>query len=69
MSSAWGLIPLGMDESDLMMLILAILILSLLVIAMFIVFPWYYAVLAALVIIFGILYGVREMKQKQESVN
>ncbi len=58
-----------MDESDLMMLVLALFILSLLVIAMFIVFPWYYAVLAALVIIFGIYYGVRELKQKQESVD
>ena len=66
MSSSWGLLPLGMDESDLMMLILAILILSILVIAMFIVFPWYYAVLATLFVIFGILYGVRELKQKQE---
>lgn len=69
MSYASGLIPLGMDESDLMMLVLALFILSLLVIAMFIVFPWYYAVLAALVIIFGIYYGVRELKQKQESVD
>lgn len=48
-------------------MLLALFILALLVIAMFIVFPWFYAVLGTLVIILGILYGVRELKQKEDS--
>ncbi len=67
MSAEWGLLPLGIDETDLVMLLLAIFILALLVIAMFIVFSLFYAVLGTLVIIFGILYGVRAQKQKQDS--
>ena len=69
MSSSWGILPLGMDESDLMMLLVALFILSVLVVAMFIVFPWFYAVLGTFLIIFGILYGVRELKQKEDSVD
>ncbi|MFW9962387.1 MAG: hypothetical protein ACFFCX_02405 [Candidatus Sifarchaeia archaeon] len=68
MSVEWGLLPLAMDESELVMLLLAIFILALLVIAMFIVFPWFYALLGTLFIVFGILYGVRELKQKEDSV-
>lgn len=67
MSAEWGLLPLGVDESDLVMLFFALFILALLVIAMFIVFPWYYAVLGTVLIILGILYGVRELKQKEDS--
>ncbi|MHA1965753.1 MAG: hypothetical protein ACXACG_15875 [Candidatus Thorarchaeota archaeon] len=69
MSTEWGLLPLGIDETDLVMILLALFILALLVIAMFIVFPVYYAVLGTLLIIFGILYGVRELKQKEDSGN
>lgn len=67
MSAEWGLLPAGIDETDLVMMLLALFILALLVIAMFIVFPWFYAVLGTLVIILGILYGVRELKQKEDS--
>ncbi len=67
MSAEWGLLPAGVDETDLVMMLLALFILALLVIAMFVVFPWFYAVLGTLVIIFGILYGVRELKQKEHS--
>ena len=67
MGAEWGLLPLGIDETDLVMLLLAIFILALLVIAMFIVFSLFYAVLGTLVIIFSILYGVRALKQKQDS--
>ena len=49
------------------MMLLALFILSLLVIAMFIVFHWFWAVLGTLVIILGILYGVREMKKNEVS--
>ena len=67
MSAEWGILPLGIDETDLVMMLLALFILSVLVIAMFMVLPWFYAVLGTLVIILGILYGVRELKQKQNS--
>ena len=67
MSAEWGLIPLGMDETDLVMLILALFILSVLVIAMFVVLHLFYAILGTLVIIFGIMYGVRKLQQEQDS--
>ncbi|OLS23858.1 MAG: hypothetical protein ThorAB25_24150 [Candidatus Thorarchaeota archaeon AB_25] len=67
MSTEWGLLPLGIDETDLVMLLLALFILSLLVIGMFIVFPLFYALLGTLLIILGILYGVRTLKSKQDS--
>ncbi|KXH70067.1 MAG: hypothetical protein AM326_04610 [Candidatus Thorarchaeota archaeon SMTZ-45] len=66
MSVEWGILPLGIEESDLVMVLLAIFILALLVIAMFIVFPWYYAFLGTLFIVFCILYGVSVLKQKEE---
>jgi len=69
MSTEWGLLPAGIDETDLVMMLLALFILSLLIIAMFIVLPWYFAVLGTLVIVFGILYGIRELRQKEESNN
>ena len=69
MSVEWGLLPAGIDETDLVMMLLALFILSLLIIAMFIVLPWYFAVIGTLVIVFGILYGVRELGQKEESNN
>jgi hypothetical protein len=67
MSAEWGILPLGIDETDLVMLLLALFILSLLVIGMFIVFPLFYALLGTLLIILGILYGVRTLKSKQDS--
>jgi uncharacterized membrane protein HdeD (DUF308 family) len=67
MSAEWGLLPAGIDETDLVMILLALFILSLLVIAMFIVFHWFYAILGTLLIICGILYGVRELKQRDDS--
>jgi uncharacterized membrane protein HdeD (DUF308 family) len=66
MSAEWGLLPAGIEESDLVMIILALFILSLLVIAMFIVFHWFYAVIGTLLIIGGILYGVRVMRNDSE---
>ena len=69
MSAEWGLLPAGIDETDLVMMLLALFILSLLVIAMFIVFHWFYAVLGTILIIFGILYGVRELRRKDDSVS
>jgi len=70
LSVAWGLLPLGTEESDLVMLIFALFILAVLVIAMFLFFPWYYAVFGTGLIVFGIYYGVRELKkQEQDSVD
>ncbi len=67
MSAEWGLLPAGIDETDLVMMILALFILSLLIIALFIVYHWFYALLGTIVIILGILYGVRVLKQKEDS--
>ena len=58
MSASWGLIPLGMEESDLVMLLVSVFILAVLVIVMFIVLGWFFGLLGTLVIIGGIYYGV-----------
>lgn len=67
MSAEWGLLPAGIDETDLVMMLLALFILALVVIALFIIYHWFIAVLGTLVIILGILYGVRELKKKEDS--
>jgi hypothetical protein len=67
MRAEWGILPLGIDETDLVMLLLALFILSLLVIGMFIIFSLFYALLGALLIILGILFGVRELREKEDS--
>jgi hypothetical protein len=64
-----GLLPAAMDDSDLMMLIVALFILSILVIAMFITLPLFYALFGTLLIVLGIAYGVRVMSQGQDSEN
>jgi hypothetical protein len=69
MSAEWGLLPAGIDETDLVMMILALFILWLLIIAMFIVFPFFYAVLGTILIVVGILYGVRELSKEGDSVS
>ena len=65
LSAVWGLLPLGTEESDLVMLLFALFILAVLVIAMFMFFPWYYAVLGTGLIVFGIYYGVRELRKQE----
>jgi hypothetical protein len=65
LTTAWGLIPLGVDESDVMMLLLSVFLLALLVIFLFIVLPWYYALLCTLLIVFSIYYGVRELGKEE----
>ena len=69
MSAEWGLLPAGIDETDLVMILLAFFILSLLVIAMFIVLHWFYAVLGTFLIILGIVYGIRELKRKDDLIS
>ena len=66
MSTVWGLIPLGIDESDLVMLLFSLFLLALLVIAMFMFLPLFYAILGTLVIVFGIYYGVWALRQKEK---
>jgi hypothetical protein len=58
MGASWGLIPLGVEESDLVMLIFSVFLLALLVIVMFIAFGWFVALLGTLVIIGAIYYGI-----------
>ncbi|MFW9844726.1 MAG: hypothetical protein ACFFEV_09130 [Candidatus Thorarchaeota archaeon] len=65
MSTAWGLLPLGMDESDLMMFLLSIFILAVLVILMFLYLPLHIAVLGTLFIVCAIYYGVWELKRQE----
>ena len=57
--------PLGIDESDLVMLLLSIFLLALLVIVMFIVLGWFLALLATFVIVGAIYYGVRELRRQE----
>ena len=64
MNTAWGLIPLGVEESDLVMLLFSIFLLALLVILLFLVLPWYYALLGTLGIVLAIYYGVRELRKQ-----
>jgi len=67
LSTAWGLIPLGMEESDLVMLLVSLFILAVLVIIVFIVLGWFLGLLGTLVIIFGIYYGVMELRKENQS--
>jgi hypothetical protein len=57
-----------MDESDLMMLVLSLFILAVLVIAMFLFLPPLYAILGTSLIIFGIYYGVRELRKQEQKM-
>ena len=66
MGAAAGLIPLGIEESDLVMLLLSLFLLAVLVFAMFMFLPWPYAVLGTSLIIFGIYYGVRELRKQEQ---
>jgi uncharacterized membrane protein HdeD (DUF308 family) len=69
LNAAWGLLPLGTEESDLVMLILALFILAVLVIALFIVLPFFYALFGIILIIFGIYYGVRELRKQEQGAD
>jgi hypothetical protein len=51
------------------MLLFALFILAVLVIAPFIVLPWFYAILSTLAIVFGIYYGVRELRKEENERN
>ncbi|MGY5858734.1 MAG: hypothetical protein RTU63_05145 [Candidatus Thorarchaeota archaeon] len=66
MSATAGLIPLGVEESDLVMLLFSLFLLAILVIAMFMFFPLFYAILGTLVIVGGICYGVWTLRQKED---
>ena len=63
MSSVWGILPLGMDESDLMMLILASFILGLLVVAFFMTFQLHVALFFTAALILSLGYAIRETRK------
>lgn len=65
MSETWGLIPLGVEESDLVMLLLSVFILALLVIILFVVLPWPVALFGTLFIVLSIYYGVSELRKEE----
>ena len=66
MSSAWGILPLGMDESDLMMLILALFILGLLIVAFFMTFQLHVALFFTAALILSLGYAIRETRKKAQ---
>jgi len=63
MSSTWGILPLGMDESDLMMLILALFILGLLVVALFMTFQLHVALFFTAALFVSLGYAIRETRK------
>lgn len=72
MSRAWGLLPLAVDESDLMMLVLVLFILAVLVISIFMAFPLHIALLVSGALIAGLIIAIHETKrmaQMDENAN
>jgi heme A synthase len=62
-SRAWGLLPLAVDESDIMMLVLVLFILAVLVLSIFMVFPLHIALLLSGAIMFGLIIAVHETRR------
>jgi hypothetical protein len=62
-SRAWGLLPLAVDESDLMMLVLVLFILAVLVVSIFMAFPLHIALLLSGALIVGLLIAIHETKR------
>lgn len=61
--TAWGLLPLAMDESDLMMILLSLFLLVILVIVIFLVFPLEFALLMTAGIAFAFVYAIHETRK------
>jgi hypothetical protein len=71
-SRTWGLLPLAIDESDLMMLVLVLFILAVLVISIFMAFPLHIALLVSGALIVGLIIAIHETKrmaQMDENTN
>ena len=61
--TVWGIFPLAMDESDLMMLLLSLFVLIVLVILIFITFPMEIALLMTAGIGLAFVYAVYETRK------
>ncbi|MFW9967442.1 MAG: hypothetical protein ACFFEA_09835 [Candidatus Thorarchaeota archaeon] len=61
--TAWGLLPLAMDESDLMMILLSLFLLVILVIVLFLVFPLEFALLMTAGIALAFVYAIHETRK------
>jgi len=61
--TVWGLLPLAMDESDLMMILLSLFLLVILVIVIFLVFPLEFALLMTAGIAFAFVYAIHETRK------
>ncbi len=59
----WGLLPLAMDESDLMMMLLSLFILIVFVILIFIIFPVEFALLMTAGIALAFVYAIHETRK------
>jgi Na+/H+ antiporter NhaC len=66
--TAWGLLPLAMDESDLLMILLSLFLLVVLIIVIFLSFPLEFALLftAGIALAFAYaLYETRKLARKE----
>jgi len=61
--TAWGLLPLAMDESDLMMILLSLFLLVILVIVLFLVFHLEFALLMTAGIALAFVYAIHETRK------
>ncbi|MFW9864194.1 MAG: hypothetical protein ACFFEX_15925 [Candidatus Thorarchaeota archaeon] len=61
--TVWGIFPLAMDESDLMMLLLSLIILIVLLVLIFITFPFELALLMSAGIGLAFVYAVHETRK------
>ena len=59
----WGIFPLAMDESDLMMMCLSLFVLIVLVILIFIIFPLEFALLMIAGIALAFVYAIYETRR------
>lgn len=60
---AWGLLPLAMDESDCLMILLSLFLLIVLVIVLFLVFPLEFALLLSAGIALAFIYALYETRR------
>jgi positive regulator of sigma E activity len=60
---SWGLLPLAMDDSDLMMILLSLFILIVFVILIFLIFPIEFALLMTAGIALAFVYAIHETRR------
>jgi hypothetical protein len=66
MSSETILFPLATDESDIIMLFLALFLIAILIILLFLIFPVEFALFLTAAILFTLLWAIRESWLMQE---